>query len=189
MSNTSIVKKSLITHSTKSTRDLAKKIAQKIIKQKTGKTAFVLTLSGELGSGKTTFVQGLAEGLGIKDKVISPTFVIIKKFKIKNQNAKIKITNQKSKIRESEFNLFYHIDAYRIDKPEEVLGLGWREIVSNPRNIVAIEWPERIKKFLPKNTVLVKLKFVDKNQRKIEILELRNGSFRVCPEPRALLNR
>jgi len=108
------------------------------------KTAMVLALSGNLGGGKTTFLQGFAKGLGIKEKILSPTFVIMKKF-----------------------GNFYHIDCYRLKNEKDILELGFKEIIKNPKNIVAIEWPEKIKKILPKNTILIKFKFIDKNKREI----------------------
>jgi len=116
--------------------------------KKDRKSAIVIGLSGNLGGGKTTFLQGFAEGLGITEKVLSPTFVILKRFKN-----------------------FYHIDCYRLNKDEEILELGWKEIISDPKNIVAIEWPEKIKKYLPKDTIYIKFDFVDENQRKIQFIE------------------
>lgn len=136
--------------------------------KKTGKTALVIGLIGELGGGKTTFLQGFAKGLGIKEKILSPTFVILKRFKItklKTQNSKRKATAQNSKL--NEFENFYHIDCYRIKKPKELLDLGFKKIISDPKNIVAIEWAEKIKKILPKNTLKIKFEFIDKKTRKI----------------------
>ena len=65
------------------------------------------------------------------------------------------------------FHNFYHIDCYRIRKPKEILDLGFKEIISNPENIVAIEWADRIKKILPKNALVLKFKFIDKLKREI----------------------
>ncbi len=118
-----------------------------------GKRALVLGLEGDLGGGKTTFLQGFAKGLGIKEKITSPTFVIIKRFYVPY----------------SIFHDFYHIDCYRIRKPKEIFNLGLKEIISNPRNIVAIEWADRIKKILPKNVLFLKFGFVGKTSRKIII--------------------
>ncbi len=115
--------------------------------------ALVLALQGDLGSGKTTFTQGLAKSLIIKQRITSPTFVITKRFKIQD----------------SRFKNLYHIDCYRLNKPEEILNLGWQEIIANPKNIVVIEWPEKIKKFLPKNTIYLKFKFINENQRYISL--------------------
>jgi len=160
-----------ITKSSAQTQKLGEKIAKQIIRENSfsnsRKFAIVLALQGDLGAGKTTFLQGFARGLGISDKILSPTFVILKRFaisdkKVKSQKSKVKSPNQKLK-----FTNFYHFDCYRINKPEEILELGWKEIISNPKNIVAIEWPEKIKKALPKNSIKLKFKFIDKNKREI----------------------
>jgi len=141
------------------TRKLGEKLAKEILRKKFGKTALVIGLEGELGGGKTAFLQGFAKGLGIKEKILSPTFVIYKKFKVQNPNVK---SNPKSK-----FQNFYHFDCYRIQKSKEILDLGFKEIISNPENIVAIEWADKIKKIMPKDVVWIKFKFVDKKIRKI----------------------
>ena len=117
------------------------------------KKALVIGLEGDLGGGKTTFLQGLAKGLGIKEKILSPSFVLIKKFGIPHRF----------------FQFFYHLDCYRIEKPKEILDLGFKEIISNPQNIIAIEWADRIKKIIPKGTIWISFEFVDKNKRKIMI--------------------
>lgn len=135
---------------------LGKEVSE--IKRKKG--ALVLGLVGDLGGGKTTFLQGFARGLGIKEKILSPTFIILKKFKI----PKIK-----KKIQDQNFENFYHIDCYRLQKPKEILDLGFKEIISNPQNIVTIEWADRIQKILPKNTLILKFKFVDQNKREIKV--------------------
>jgi len=133
-------------------------LSKEVLKTKPKKRALVIGLEGDLGGGKTTFLQGLAKGLGIKQKILSPTFIILKKFKIQNSN----------------FKNFYHIDCYRISKPKETLGLGLKEIISNPQNIVAIEWPDKIKKILPKNSIILKFQFVNKNSRKIWLMKRKN---------------
>ena len=123
------------------------------------KSAVVFGLQGDLGGGKTTFLQGFAKGLGIKEKILSPTFVIIKKFKIKNLPA------QAGK----HFKNFYHIDCYRINNAKDIEDLGFGDIILNPENIVVVEWPERIKKRLPKSAITIKFKFVEQNKREIVI--------------------
>ena len=147
------MQKKIITKSAEETQKLGEKLAGEI---NSGKTAAVLCLQGDLGGGKTTLLQGFAKGLNIKEKILSPTFVILKHFKI---------TKNKS----SEFKDFYHIDCYRINKPEDILELDFKEIISNPKNIVAIEWPEKIKKILPKYTIIIKFDFLNKDRRKIAI--------------------
>lgn len=143
----------IFTKNEKETRKLGEILGKEILKFSLPKKALVIALKGNLGSGKTTFLKGLAKGLGIKEKILSPTFIIIKKFNVK----KLKFKN------------FYHIDCYRIHNTREILSLGFKEIIENPYNIVAIEWAERIKKIIPKNTVWIIFEILDKNERKIKI--------------------
>lgn len=138
------VMQTITTSSSSQTQKIGEDFAKKLQKDGFRKQAVVLGLTGNLGGGKTTFLQGFAKGLGIKEKILSPTFVIMKRF-----------------------GNFYHIDCYRIGKPKEILELGFKEIISNPKNIVAIEWPEKIKKLLPKDTIFISFKFEDDNIRKI----------------------
>jgi tRNA threonylcarbamoyladenosine biosynthesis protein TsaE len=145
--------KKIFTKNEKETERLGLKIAKRILKSKKGIVAKILALYGELGAGKTTFLKGFAKGLGIKEKVLSPTFIIIKKFQVSN----------------SKFQNFYHIDCYRIKKKKELLILGLKEIIRNPKSIVAIEWAERIKKFLPKKVLEIKFKILGKKEREILI--------------------
>ena len=87
------VDKIYITKSYKQTQKLGENFAKEILKSPVNKGAIVLGLQGNLGGGKTTFLQGFAKGLNIKEKILSPTFVILKRFKItKSQtNSKFKI--------------------------------------------------------------------------------------------------
>jgi tRNA threonylcarbamoyladenosine biosynthesis protein TsaE len=137
------------------TKHLGEFLARKIAGKKRRK-ALIFGLKGDLGGGKTTFLQGFAKGLGIKQKVLSPTFLIMKRFELKNPRIK-------------QFSNFYHFDCYRIIKSKEILSLGFKTIISDPKNIIAIEWADRIKKILPKNTIWINFEFVDKNKRKIRI--------------------
>ena len=153
-----------LTKSPSETKKLAEALAKGILKQETkSKKAIVIGLTGELGSGKTTFLHGFAKGLGIKQKILSPTFIIMRKFEIRNSKSE---TNSKFQI--PKFKTFYHIDCYRIEKPKEILDLGFKEIISNPRNIVAVEWADRIRKILPKDTRRLRFEFLDKNKREIK---------------------
>lgn len=142
-----------ITNSPLQTKKLAYFLAKKTLERPLTKKAFILALEGELGGGKTTFLQGFGKGLRIREKILSPSFIIMRKFPISN----------------SQFLNFYHIDCYRIQKPKEILALGFKEIISNPKNIVAIEWAGRIKKIIPKKTLWIKFKFINENKRKIFI--------------------
>ena len=142
-----------LTNSFTQTKKLGEKLAKEILNFPLKKKAVALALIGELGGGKTTFLQGFARGLGVKGKILSPTFVIMKKFQVSS----------------SKFQLFYHIDCYRIQKPKEILTLGFKDIISNPKNIVAIEWADRARKILAKNTIWIKFRFLNRNKREIII--------------------
>jgi tRNA threonylcarbamoyladenosine biosynthesis protein TsaE len=102
--------------------------------------ATIVCLSGELGAGKTTFMKYLAEYFGIKDTIQSPTFVIMKKYRIQNLV--------------SGFEFLIHIDAYRLEDPSEMLKLGWQEMISDPKNLICIEWPEKIENIIPPHIVV-----------------------------------
>jgi tRNA threonylcarbamoyladenosine biosynthesis protein TsaE len=141
----------IITKSAKETKKAGFALAKKLKNKPLLKHAFVVALSGNLGSGKTTFTQGFAEGLGIKENILSPTFVIQKDFLITN----------------GVFNNFYHIDAYRLKNPEELLELGFKDLIKNPENLIIIEWADKIKKILPKNIFKMKFVNLEKNKRKI----------------------
>lgn len=134
----------IITQTPKETQKTAEILAEEILKMPAGKKAVVLALIGNLGGGKTTFLQGFAKGLGIKEKINSPTFVIMKRF-----------------------GNFYHFDCYRIQKAKDILDLGFKEIISNPKNIVAIEWADKIKSLLPKDRIMIHFGLAGKNKRKI----------------------
>lgn len=148
------MKKAYLTISPCQTQKLGMALAREILKNNSRRAA-IIALEGNLGGGKTTFLQGFAKGLGIKEKIISPTFVIQKRFKILN----------------SRFKNFYHLDCYRIQKPEELLELGFKDIVSDPQNIIALEWADRIKKVLPKNMLWLRFEFINKNTRRIIMLK------------------
>jgi len=114
--------------------------------------ALVVGLYGDLGSGKTTFTQAIAKHLGIKNNITSPTFVIEKKYMTENML----------------FENLVHIDAYRLEKPEELSALSWKETVSNTKNLILIEWPERVASLLPENHAKIMFKFISETEREIE---------------------
>ena len=126
------------------TKKAGRILAEEISKKKLGKKASVIGLEGDLGGGKTTFLQGFAEGLKVKEKILSPTFIILRR--IRN---------------------FYHIDCYRVKRPQEILDLGFKEIIANPKNIVAVEWADRIRQIMPEETIWLKFEFVNEKTRKI----------------------
>jgi tRNA threonylcarbamoyladenosine biosynthesis protein TsaE len=146
---------------------LAKKILSPVFEKGWGiprQTALVIGLAGDLGGGKTTFLQGLAKGLGIKAKILSPTFIIMRKSEIRDPKPETNF-----KFENSKFKTFYHIDCYRIKKAKEILALGFKKIISNPRNIVAIEWADRIRRILPRDAMILKFELANKKTRKITV--------------------
>lgn len=144
------------------TKKIGEDLAGKILRNFKNKN-LIIGLEGDLGGGKTTFLQGFARGLKVKKKVLSPTFVIIKKFTI-----------PENKGNRSRFKYFYHIDCYRIKKPKEMMDLGFKKIISDAGNIVAIEWVNRIKKITPKDIFLLKFKFINEEKREIKIIFPKN---------------
>jgi len=134
----------VFTKSAQETQKLGEKLAVDIAADRVFPK--VLCLYGDLGSGKTTFVQGLARGLGIKKRVLSPTFIMMR-----------------------QYGNFYHIDLYRAENEKDVEGLGLQEIWSDPKNIVVIEWAEKIKKILPKRKTEIFFENIDENRRKITL--------------------
>jgi tRNA threonylcarbamoyladenosine biosynthesis protein TsaE len=139
-----------LTEKAEETKEVGQTLSQGV---KTGKKALIFGLKGDLGAGKTTFIQGFAKGLGIKNKIISPTFVIMNRFSIKK----------------GKFRNFYHIDCYRIEKAEEMKNLGLEEIIKDKKNVVCIEWPEKIKTVLPKNILTIEFDIWEGDKRKITI--------------------
>lgn len=145
------MKKSMkfVTHTPSQTKKLGFVLEKEVLQGGLRGHATVIGLQGELGAGKTTFAQGVAKGLGVKEKILSPTFVIIKKYEIPSF-AKALEGKQNSR-----FSSLYHIDCYRIKDEQDLVSLGWDKIVSDPRNLLLIEWPERIPKILPQDTISI----------------------------------
>ena len=157
-----------ITHSPSETKKVAKLLAKKILKKGPEKQATIIALVGSLGGGKTTFLQGFAKGLGIGEKILSPSFIILRKFQIPRIKFPV-ISKFQTAGSKQQFKNFYHLDCYRIKKAKEILDLGFKEIISDPQNIVTIEWADKIKKILPKDSLIIKFKFLSKNKREIKI--------------------
>lgn len=139
------------TDNVEQTRALAEQMAQRAEQQENGR-ALVLALTGELGSGKTTFVQAFAQALGVEDKILSPTFVILKKFPVPG----------------SSFDTLYHIDCYRLQS-KELLKLGFEEIISQPRHLVMIEWADKVEQILPPHHLNLNFEVTGKNEREINV--------------------
>jgi tRNA threonylcarbamoyladenosine biosynthesis protein TsaE len=135
------------TISSAQTAKLAEMFAQNV-KNKT-----VILLRGSLGSGKTTFAQGFAKGLGIEEIVNSPTFNIVKVYSYDKSN-------------------LYHIDAYRLENNQKDIGLS--EYINSP-GIVIIEWPEFVLSIIPKNNISIEM--INEGDDKRTIIIEANGEL------------
>ena len=119
-------------------------------------TASLITLSGDLGAGKTTFTQQLALQLGITEPVVSPTFGIMKIYELSDH---------------ASFDQLIHIDAYRIEDISEVGPLRLAEVFSTARTLVCIEWPEHIAEILPKQQTSIAIMIGLDEERQVTVIQ------------------
>lgn len=136
-----------ITHSAVQTKKLAKILANKLSGGET------IALIGDLGSGKTTFTQGLADGLGIKEKITSPSFVLMRVHPTKS-----------GRVRQ-----LCHLDLYRLGRINDIKEIGFEDYLTDQKTVTIIEWAERMGELSPKQKIEVKFTNLSQNQRKIEI--------------------
>ncbi len=144
------------THSSLETQEIASKLARKLIL-----TGGVVALYGDLGAGKTTFTQGFAKTLGINDRIISPTFILLKHYPIPNLNGK--------KPAGSDDMTLFHLDLYRLENLSAIKEIGLEDIINNSNAIVLIEWAEKAEQLLPEQTIRVKIEKVQNDLREITI--------------------
>ena len=111
--------------------------------------ASVLALSGDLGAGKTTFVQHLARTLGVADTVTSPTFTVLQRYECEHEK----------------FQTLLHMDAYRIDDHSELGPLHFTELLQSPQTLFCIEWAEKIKDVLPSGVVFLDFEIGEGEER------------------------
>ncbi|MDD5382702.1 MAG: tRNA (adenosine(37)-N6)-threonylcarbamoyltransferase complex ATPase subunit type 1 TsaE [Candidatus Margulisbacteria bacterium] len=130
----------LLTKSAEETVELGRKIGAFLLPNE------IIALTGTLGAGKTTLIQGVAEGLGVKDYVTSPTFIIINEYQGRS--------------------LFYHIDLYRLDDVSQIADLGIEEYFQRG-GICVIEWAEKLGALLPQTAAKIEIKTVSENEREI----------------------
>lgn len=135
----------VLTKNADETKSFAKDLAKDF------KEGGIIALTGKLGAGKTTFVQGFALGLGIKHKITSPTFLIIRQYDVPNQK-----------------NFFYHIDLYRLEKID-LKSSGLQEILDDSSNIILIEWADKISKQLIEFTKKIEMKKISEDLHQIQL--------------------
>ncbi|MFL5489401.1 MAG: tRNA (adenosine(37)-N6)-threonylcarbamoyltransferase complex ATPase subunit type 1 TsaE [Gemmatimonadaceae bacterium] len=100
----------------------------------------IVTLTGELGVGKTTLAQAICRGYGVKEEITSPTYALVHEYRAPKSTV-------------------FHIDLYRLDSPDQLTNLGWDEIVSS-RSLVLVEWPERAGSRLPEDHLSIDLDYL-----------------------------
>ena len=113
----------------------------------------VIELLGDVGAGKTTFTRGLAQGLGIKEPITSPSFTISKSYALPNSNGR-----------------FIHYDFYRLPDPGLMLD-DLQENLNNPENVIIVEWGESVTNILPENRTKIEIKYNDDNSREVILLK------------------
>ncbi len=102
-----------------------------------------IALTGDLGAGKTTFVRGMSSGLGVpEEEISSPTFTVMHVHEPSDQKSG---------------RCLVHVDAYRLEDPAELMELGWDEIVRDRRNVIVVEWPDRLGGALGENVLELEL--------------------------------
>jgi tRNA threonylcarbamoyladenosine biosynthesis protein TsaE len=127
--------------------------------------ATIVALKGDLGAGKTTFVQEFARKLGIKEQVQSPTYVLMKSYPFEGERTSFG--------RPRRFNRLVHIDAYRLEEPEEFSTLHPQEFLDDPKALILVEWPEKAKGLLPEADITINFSSegAGESERFIEMVE------------------
>lgn len=134
-----------VSKSLEETTEIAKDFLDFVAKDEVSK---IVAFYGDLGAGKTTFIQALAKEMGIEEPTTSPTFVI-----------------QKSYVAKKYFNTLVHIDAYRLESGDELSKLRFEETLQLPKTLICVEWPSNVESALPESVIPVACKFVDEGTR------------------------
>ncbi len=156
-----------ISKSEKETEKIAAKMAKKL------RGGEVIALIGNLGTGKTVFIRGLARGLSIKKSITSPSFVLLKQYKIPKPKSQIrnKFKNQNSKF---EIQYLIHIDAYRLKDEKDLIEIGILDWLGKKNTVTVIEWADKAKKILPKDAIKIILKIGKRENERIIQLDRNN---------------
>jgi len=133
-------------------KSCARQLLKTINEVATNNHATVVGLDGDLGAGKTTLTRALASELGVTESVTSPTFVIQKSYPLTNH---------------PQFGNLVHIDAYRLEGVDSLSFLDWERSVSDPHNLILVEWPGYIASFMPPHIFTVKIEHVDETSRRV----------------------
>ncbi len=164
-------------HSLSETTDFAKKFLQTLAGRGEAFSATVVGLYGNLGAGKTTFTQCFAKELGITETITSPTFVIEKIYRVDHSSSTAfpqgypTTSPQVFPHFKLPFTQLIHIDAYRLERGSELAVLGFKNLLTDSKNLILIEWPERVADIMPKDHIQLKFEFVDENTRTMEMVD------------------
>jgi tRNA threonylcarbamoyladenosine biosynthesis protein TsaE len=142
----------IVCRNVRQTQSVAKNFAKLL------KGGEILALAGQLGSGKTTFIQGLAKELGVVGNINSPTFVLLKEYPFKKNGKNL---------------ILCHFDAYRLKKTKEIEEIGLADYFKNKNVICVIEWADKIKSVLGKisaKIIWIKFEYIGKTKRRLKIL-------------------
>lgn len=145
-----------ITETPKATEKLGEEVAKLISGSKfvVRSRAAAVCLYGELGSGKTVFARGFGRGLGLKQRILSPTFLLMRIYPIEQGG-----------------NL-HHLDLYRVNSVQEIKDLGIEEALENEKNIILVEWAERLRELLPKERIDIKFRVMGDRKHEIKIFDM-----------------
>lgn len=144
----------LVSESPQDTQAIAAKLAQRLLDRMPGSTATIVALRGDLGAGKTTFVQGMARALGVSKLPKSPTFNLAKRYDVPGTSYSL-----------------WHLDCYRLSSHKDLAAMDMHAVFADPNTIVLIEWPERIGDGLPRDHVEVHMTHEGGDARGIVIKE------------------
>lgn len=139
------------THTKEETQGVGKILAQEFV------PGVLVTLTGDLGAGKTTLTQGILEAFGAEKPYTSPTFVIMKEYSLSTAS-------------QNGIKRVYHVDTYRIEA-KDLEHLGFEEWCSDPHGLVILEWPERVHELLPEKRIDINLEQKGETEREIRVVE------------------
>ena len=142
--------RSMQTHSLEEFQNAAIEFAKTLA---SGANATVVALSGDLGAGKTTFVQAIARHFGVIESVTSPTFVILQNYSLPDET--------------QGFLRLIHMDAYRLKDESELGALRFTDYLADPQNLILIEWPERISRSIPSDAKTITLTYISESEREL----------------------
>jgi tRNA threonylcarbamoyladenosine biosynthesis protein TsaE len=147
----------IISHSSAQTQRLGTRLGELLL------GAELLLFDGQLGTGKTTFTQGLARGLGITEAISSPTFTLLKEYS--GQSRPAPSAQPASLNLPSHGPALYHFDLYRLDDPEEILTLGFEDYFYGTDGVCVIEWAEKADLLWPSEHLRIRMKMMSETKR------------------------